>query len=90
MSYAIVRYFGVRHYGAINGVLTIVTGIGVGLGPPLVSFLHERAGTYRLPFLVAAGLAVGSAIFFVVLAFYPFYEEPVVEIPAGGAVPEPR
>ena len=83
MSYAIVRYFGVRHYGAINGLFAIVVGIAVGLGPPLIGYLHEASGGYRVPFLTGAAMAVASAIFFAVLASFPYFKaEPLAVKPA--------
>jgi predicted MFS family arabinose efflux permease len=85
MGYAIARYFGVRHYGAINGLLSIMTGVGVGLGPPLIGLLHESSGSYRLPFFVAAGIAGAAAVFFVILALYPYYDADTENaVPAAG------
>ena len=88
MGYAIARYFGVRHYGGINGMLSVVTGIGVGLGPPLISLLKEMSGSYRLAFYLASGIAVASAVFFAILSLYPYFEEgesKVTAKPPGGA-----
>jgi predicted MFS family arabinose efflux permease len=75
MSYAIARYFGVRSYGAINGMMSVVVGIGVGLGPPLIGLLKEFSGSYRVPFLTASGVACAAAVFFAALAFYPYFKE---------------
>ena len=75
MGYAIARYFGVRHYGGINGVLSVVTGIGVGLGPPFISYMKEMSGSYSMAFYVAAGIAVGSAVFFAIMSLYPYFED---------------
>ena len=78
MGYAIARYFGVKHYGAIYGLLSVVCGIGVGLGPPVFSFLREISGVYSVPFFVSAGLAVGAAAFFAILGIYPFFKGPMI------------
>jgi MFS family permease len=76
MTYSIARYFGVRNLGTITGILTVIVGAGNGLGPTFLSHLRESSGSYRLPFLTGSGLAAGSAVFFLILAVFPYFKEP--------------
>jgi predicted MFS family arabinose efflux permease len=51
-----------REFAGAFGRLTLCFGVAQLLGPPLGGWLAERAGSFTLPFLVAAGAAlVGSA-----------------------------
>ena len=66
LAYLISRYFGMRHYARIYGVGLSVFSAGVGIGPLLGGWVHDRAGSYA-PALygfaamsVIAGVLIGS------------------------------
>ena len=52
-----------RHFGAIVGVGLFGSATGSALGPWLAGYLHDRPGSYALPFAIAAagGVAAGLA-----------------------------
>jgi len=60
-SYCIPRYLGMKSYGQVYGILSIVGSIGVGLGPYFFSSLRVMAMDYRLSLSVAGGLAALAA-----------------------------
>jgi predicted MFS family arabinose efflux permease len=57
-TYCIARYLGMRSYGQVYGILSIIGSVGVGLGPYLFSSLRELAMDYRLSLSAAGGLAL--------------------------------
>jgi sugar phosphate permease len=53
------EYFGLRAFGAIQGLVLTVTTVGGFLGPVLAGWLYDTTNSYRLAFiLLAAGPAV--------------------------------
>jgi MFS family permease len=62
----IARYFGRGSFGAISGTLVPIGYVGLGIGPPLGSIMHDASGSY-FSFLVALVVihALGAvALFF--------------------------
>ena len=54
-----VNNFGLREIGRINGTISMLESVGVGLGSWLTGLLFDRYGSYQVPFAV---LAVAIAI----------------------------
>jgi MFS family permease len=71
MPFLIARYFGLRHYGRIYGVLFSVFLVTSGIAPYLFGLTFDRFGNYR-PALMAAGVlfAVGATLL-LTLGRYP-------------------
>ncbi len=67
-SYGIARYLGMKSYGQVYAILSIVGSIGVGSGPYFFSTLRELAVDYRLSLSVAGGLALLAAALYASLA----------------------
>ncbi len=63
MSFLIVKYFGLRHYGSIYGTLLALFTLGSGTGPWLIAYPSDMLGSYT-PALTGAGIAlvVASAL----------------------------
>ena len=76
IGYLVARFFGVKHYGVIQGCLTLISSIGVALGPPLFGLLRQHSGSYTLPFFVAGGIAFVAAGCFAISRTYPFFTAP--------------
>ena len=74
VGYLVSRYFGIKHFGAIIGMLTLMSSIGVAIGPPFFGLLRQHSGTYAFPFFVAAGIALASAACFGAIKFFPFFQ----------------
>jgi MFS family permease len=63
LPYFLSRYFGVRHYGAISGIVYGVIVLIQGLTPFLMDLVFDRTGSYRAAIIViCAGLACGAAL----------------------------
>ena len=54
MAFLISRYFGLRFFGALYGLLTGIFYIGAKGGPFLVSVIFEKTGSYNLVLVIAA------------------------------------
>ena len=63
----IVRYFGLRSFGAIYGWLLSAFLIGASAGPPLFGWGHDRYGTYEVPMLIASAVMLLSVILLLLL-----------------------
>jgi predicted MFS family arabinose efflux permease len=48
MAYLVARYFGMRSYTVIYGVLYVFFAIGSGFGPLIFGWSFDRTGSYRL------------------------------------------
>ncbi len=65
LSFFVARLMGLRHYGAIYGVIYSVFMLGCATGPALLGFLFDLQGTYRFAlFALACGTAISAAAFF--------------------------
>lgn len=53
------EYFGLRAFGAIQGLLLTVTTVFAVAGPVMAGFLYDEMGSYRLAFVL---LAIGPAL----------------------------
>jgi predicted MFS family arabinose efflux permease len=51
-SYLTARYFGVRAYGSIFGVVAALMALAIGIGPPIAGLVYDKARSYD-PFLIA-------------------------------------
>lgn len=62
IGYFAVRYFGLSHYGVNFGVLYGLFQIGCGVGPILVGYIWDSAGSYDMALQAAALLLLASAL----------------------------
>lgn len=70
LPYFLSRYFGVKHYGAISGVVYSVIVLTQGLTPFLMGLVFDVTGSYDMAVLViAAGLLLGAGL---ILRLKPF------------------
>jgi MFS family permease len=62
-NYLWAEYFGRRHQGSIRGVVTPITLLFGGAGPPLAGYVRDVVGSYEPVWYVAVGLMVlGAAV----------------------------
>ena len=87
MAFFIARYFGMRSYSAIYGVLYVFFSLGAGFGPLLFGLDFDRHGSYRIALLTAIVVLLGAALSFLTLGRYrDFANDPdVVEALAATA-----
>jgi MFS family permease len=71
-TYCTARYFGIKSYGVVFGLLSVGAAIGNGIGPPLFGFVRDLTGSYREPFLMDALFGVGAAILLMFAGRHPF------------------
>ncbi|HZZ90209.1 MAG TPA: MFS transporter [Caulobacteraceae bacterium] len=70
VGYLVGRYFGLRAYGQIFGVIYGMFMVGIAIGPALFGFLFDRFHDYQIPFALAgAGLTLLCGL----LLFLPRY-----------------
>jgi hypothetical protein len=62
----IARYFGRGSFGAISGTLLPIGYVGLGIGPPLGSLMHDASGSYAtlLSALVVLHMLGTGVLFF--------------------------
>jgi MFS family permease len=60
MSFLIIKYFGLRHYGSIYGTLLALFTLGSGSGPWLIAYPSDTFGSYT-PALIGGGIALMMA-----------------------------
>jgi predicted MFS family arabinose efflux permease len=77
-SYLTARYAGLRHFGAIYGMITSVVAFGSGLGPMIAGYVYDVTGSYGV-FLVAG--AFGCLFCGLLLLTLPRYPAFGAELP---------
>jgi MFS family permease len=71
VGYLVGRYFGLRAYGQIFGVIYGMFMVGIAIGPALFGFLFDRFHAYQIPFTLAG---IGLTILCALLVFMPRYK----------------
>jgi predicted MFS family arabinose efflux permease len=64
ITYLVPRYFGVRHFGLLFGVLNSLLTLGLGVGPFTAGYLFDRFGNYDNVLLLAIPVFAASAVLF--------------------------
>lgn len=71
MAYTLSRYFNIKIYGYLFGILTGVVGCGAGFGPFIAGLLRDLSDSYRQTIAVLAIAFVVSAALVASLGRYP-------------------
>lgn len=71
LAYLASRFFGMRHYGAIYGLMLSFFSLGAGVGPTLAGWSFDRTGSYDLALWSGAGLVLVGAALIGTLGPYP-------------------
>ncbi len=71
LAYLTAKYFGLRSYATIYGLLYVSFGIGAGFGPAIFGWAFGLDGSYALIFRVASGVLAASALSLLALGRYP-------------------
>lgn len=74
--YSTARYFGMKAFSEIWGILSLSSGVGLGFGSVLFGHLVGESRNYGAAFLVCAFLLFGAAAFFAYMRRYPFLNSP--------------
>lgn len=71
LAYFTARYFGMRNYGRIYGLLYMGVALGAGLGPISFAYLSQISGSYTASFQVALALFAFGGMSILFLGRYP-------------------
>ena len=71
LAYLVGRYFGLKSYGKIYGVMLSAFALGGGLGPVLTGMAYDAAGNYHTALYVGVGVFVLGAVLLGSLGKYP-------------------
>jgi MFS family permease len=72
VAYMVARYFGMRAYTAIYGLLYVFFAIGAGLGPQVFGWSFDRTGDYHLILHVALAMLLIGGVALLALGRYRF------------------
>jgi len=71
LAYFTSRYFGVRHYGQIYGILLGLFSVGYGAFPPAVGLLFDIYGSYNYAFAFVGGMLIVGVMLLYFIGDYP-------------------
>jgi MFS family permease len=71
LPYITTRYFGLRAFGVIFGVISSIMAIGVGLGPLIGGYIHDRTHSYDLLLMITIPAIFAAALLILSLGRYP-------------------
>lgn len=82
LGFVVKRYFGLKRYGTLYGVLFAVFQLGGAVGVLALGKMREASGSYVEGLVGLAAACAGAAILFALLGPYRFGHEP--RLPVGG------
>ena len=71
IAYLAGRYFGMRNYGKIYGMLYMPFGLSSAFSPVIYGRIKDQTGSYDLALMLASGLFVAGALLLITLGRYP-------------------
>jgi MFS family permease len=71
LPYVTTRYFGLRAFGVIFGVISSIMAIGIGLGPLLGGYIHDRTHNYNQLLMLVIPAVFVAAVLILSLGRYP-------------------
>lgn len=71
LAYLASRYFGMRAYATLYGLLTIAFALALPTGAVSFGLVHDLTGDYRAALFGAAGCLIAAAVLFPALGPYP-------------------
>ena len=70
IGYLAARYFGLKNYGAIYGILYGLTIFGIGIAPLFTGLIYDAFGNYTIALVLSAfGLFVSAGLFWMMRPF---------------------
>ena len=83
LAFLTSRYFGMRRFGSLMGLLQGVVTLCIGVGPIVVGFAYERLGSYEAVLPLLGGTLVVCAIGILFLGPYAYPAAQRQRLPAG-------
>ena len=71
IAYLAVRYFGLKNYGRIYGVLYMSFGFGSAISAPIYGWTHDFFGSYDIALMTAAAFFIIGAALLLLIGRYP-------------------
>ena len=71
-DYCMPRYFGIKSFSEISGLMLIANGTGVAISTPLFGHLRDTSGSYAVPYLATAAAMLVPAVVMFLLGRHPF------------------
>ena len=71
MAYLVSRYFGLRHFGFLYGVIYAGFWVGIAGGPAMAGYLFDAFGNYALALWVIVGLLAAGCLLVLSLPRFP-------------------
>jgi predicted MFS family arabinose efflux permease len=81
LAFLVARYFGMKSYGGIYGVLYSCFALGAGVGPVVFGANFDRTHAYAESLHLAAGMFLGPALVILLLGRYRNFESAAAEAP---------
>jgi len=75
LDYSTARYFGVKSYSEISGMLLIANGFGIAISSPLFGYLRDVSGAYTLPYVASAVTMLAPAAVMFLLGRHAFLKD---------------
>ena len=75
LDYCTARYFGVKSYSEISGMLLIANGIGIAISTPLFGYLRDVSGAYAVPYVATAVTMLAPSAVMFLLGRHPFLKD---------------
>lgn len=79
IAYLASRYFGMRQYGQIYGLLYLPFGLCSALSPVFYGKVRDLTGNYDLMLTVSAGLFLLGAVLLATIGRYPVFDKPAAQ-----------
>ncbi len=76
-AYFTSRYFGVRHFGVLFGIVYSMVILGGGLGPLMAGTIFDRTGSYELVAWIVLPLCAACTLLVLTLGPYPEQREDI-------------
>jgi predicted MFS family arabinose efflux permease len=89
MAFLVARYFGMRSYTAIYGVLYVFFSVGAGVGPLLFGWSFERTGSYHVILEVAFAVLVACGLLLLTLGRYRYRQSEAEDAAVASAAEAP-
>lgn len=85
VGYMASRYFGLREYGRVFGVMYGFVTAGSGISPILYGWAKDSTGSYQVMIIAAVVLLTCSALIFALMPVFPHWEHDsrVEKVPGG-------
>jgi len=62
IGYFTAKYYGLKHYGAIYGVMYSIFSLGAIISPAVTGAIWDHTGNYNLALYIASGLVITAAV----------------------------